>query len=208
MATTLAPRERSSTSTSATSSHETKSRSSTTSLQAAGTQPPQQYQPRFDASHQVAVQQQAYTLPAQSLPYTPEEMITQNHQQFSNPQHGYGIDPSLNNNVDHRRSTSLDPSHSAGLAAGRPSLAHHQSFDGPGQQGFHHVNDDQGQDDTGTEQGKKKKGSASSAANDAELRRLYTEHRGRPLKEVAADVLVHERGPKSEKTKQIFAMLW
>ena len=135
-------------------------------------------------------------------------MITQNHQQFSNPQNGYSIDPSLQDSVDHGRSTSLDPSHAAGLAARRPSMAHHQSFDGTGQQAFQHPNDDQAQDDTGTEQGKKKKGSASSAANDAELRRLFTEHRGRPLKEVAGDVLVHERGPKSEKTKQIFAMLW
>lgn len=208
MATALAPRGRSDTSTSATSSHETQSRSSTTSLQPAGAQPVQQYPKRFEASHQVSAQQHAYTQPTRSVQFTPEEVITQNHQQFSNPQHGYGIDPSLHNNMDPRRSTSLEPNHSASLAVGRPSLAHHQSFDGTGQHGFHHVNDDQGQEDTGTEQGKKKKGSASSAANDAELRRLYTEHRGRPLKEVAGDVLVHERGPKSEKTKQIFAMLW
>ena len=204
MATALAPRQRSNTSTSATSSHETKSRSSTTSLQSAGAQPVQHYQ--YDASQNVSVQQQVYDPSTKSVQYNPEEVITQNHQQFSNPQDGYGIDPSLQNPTDHRRSMSLDPSHSASLTTGRPSLAHHQSFDGTGQLAFHH--EDPAQDDTGTEKGKAKKGTTSSAANDAELRRLYTEHRGRPLKEVAADVLVHERGPKAEKTKQIFAMLW
>ena len=193
MATALAPRQRSNTATSATSSHETKSRSSTTSIQPTGSQPIQHYQHQPYAPH---------------VQYTPEEVITQNHHQFSNPQNGYDIDPSLQNNIDHRRSMSLETSHGASTAAARPPLVHHQSYDATGQQPFQHLNDDQVQDDTGTEQGKKKKGSASSAANDAELRRLFNEHRGRPLKEVAGDVLVHERGPKSEKTKQIFAMLW
>ena len=205
MATALAPRQRSNTSTSATSSHETKSRSSTTSIQPAGTQPIQHYQQRFEVPNQIPSQHQPYTPHAQ---YTPEEVITQNHQQFSNPQNGYDIDPSLQNNLDHRRSMSIDTSHGASMAAARPPMVHQQSFDATGQPPFQHINDDQAQDDTGTEQGKKKRGSASSAANDAELRRLFSEHRGRPLKEVAGDVLVHERGPKSEKTKQIFAMLW
>ena len=205
MATALAPRQRSNTSTSATSSHGTKSRSSTTSIQPAGTQPIQHYQQRFEVPNQIPPQHQPY---APHVQYTPEEVITQNHQQFSNPQNVYDIDPSLQNSVDHRRSMSLDTSHGTGMAAARLQGVHQQSFDAPGQQSFQHINDDQAQDDTGTEQGKKKKGSASSAANDAELRRLFNEHRGRPLKEVAGDVLVHERGPKSEKTKQIFAMLW
>lgn len=63
-------------------------------------------------------------------------------------------------------------------------------------------------DDTGTTDGKKKKGSASSIANDLELRKLFRENVGRSLKEVAAQVLSNERGPRSEKNKQIFAMLW
>lgn len=205
MATTLAPRQRSNTSTSATSSHGTKSRSSTASMQSGGGQPVQQYHQRFETSNQLQPQQQPY---APHLRFTPEDMITQNQQQFANPQIGYDIDPSLQNNIDHRRSISPDTSHVLGLNVARPPMGHHQAFDGTSQQAFQPLNDDQAQDDTGTEHGKKKKGSASSAANDAELRRLFNEHRGRPLKEVAGDVLVHERGPKSEKTKQIFAMLW
>ena len=54
----------------------------------------------------------------------------------------------------------------------------------------------------------KKKGAATSAANDIELRRLYRENVGRDLHEVALQVLENDKGPKSEKTKQIFGMLW
>ena len=69
-------------------------------------------------------------------------------------------------------------------------------------------NDENIQSDPGAGDIKKKKGSASSIANDQELRKLFRENHHRDLKDVAAEVLVHERGPKSEKTKQIFAMNW
>ena len=56
---------------------------------------------------------------------------------------------------------------------------------------------------------KKKKGAATSLANDAELRRLLQQHQGRTLKEVATEVQRKEGGEgKSEKAKQVFAMLW
>ena len=103
---------------------------------------------------------------------------------------------------------SAEPSHYHAVGTMGGPYSHRMSFDEIGNPTFQSVNDEQVQDDTGTEAGKKKKGSASSAANDMELRRLFSEHRGRPLKDVAAEVIVHERGPKSEKTKQIFAMLW
>ena len=55
---------------------------------------------------------------------------------------------------------------------------------------------------------KKKKGSASSIANDQELKRLYQENKTRTLRDVASSVLQEERGPRAEKTKQIFGMIW
>jgi regulatory factor X len=56
---------------------------------------------------------------------------------------------------------------------------------------------------------KKKKGAATSMANDAELRRLLQQYQGRTLKEVATEVQRKEGGEgKSEKAKQVFAMLW
>jgi regulatory factor X, other len=56
---------------------------------------------------------------------------------------------------------------------------------------------------------RRKKGSATSLANDAELRRLVQQYQGRTLKEVATEVQQNEGGGgKSEKAKQVFAMLW
>ena len=55
---------------------------------------------------------------------------------------------------------------------------------------------------------RRKKGSASSQANDNELRRLFRENQGRELHDVALQIVKDEKGPRSEKAKQIFGMLW
>lgn len=56
---------------------------------------------------------------------------------------------------------------------------------------------------------RRKKGSATSLANDAELRRLLHQYQGRTLQDVAEEVQQNEGGGgKSEKAKQVFAMLW
>jgi len=49
---------------------------------------------------------------------------------------------------------------------------------------------------------------SATATNDRELRELLTRNRGRSLQEVAAEVIATERTSKSERTKQLFAMLW
>lgn len=64
--------------------------------------------------------------------------------------------------------------------------------------------EEQGFDENVGDGSRRKKGSASSQANDNELRRLFRENQGRDLNELAAQVLEK----KSEKTKQIFGMLW
>ena len=66
-------------------------------------------------------------------------------------------------------------------------------------------------EDSNNENGgaKRRKGAASSVANDQELRRLLIQYQGKTLKEVAAEVQKNEgAGGKSEKAKQVFAMLW
>lgn len=66
-------------------------------------------------------------------------------------------------------------------------------------------------EDSNNENGgaKRRKGAASSVANDQELRRLLAQYQGKTLKEVAAEVQKNEgAGGKSEKAKQVFAMLW
>lgn len=56
--------------------------------------------------------------------------------------------------------------------------------------------------------GQKKKGASTNIANEQELRRLFQENKHRSLREISVSVLAEERGPRSEKTKQIFAMIW
>ncbi|EXJ79743.1 hypothetical protein A1O3_08026 [Capronia epimyces CBS 606.96] len=87
-----------------------------------------------------------------------------------------------------------------------------------GHQHMHHIRHHSEQfegspapDDSNTENGgaKRRKGTASSVANDQELRRLLAQYQGKSLNEVAAEVQKNEgSGGKSEKAKQVFAMLW
>lgn len=66
--------------------------------------------------------------------------------------------------------------------------------------------DSENQDNSGV---KRRPKSGSSLANDEELKRLLAQHEGKTLKDVAADVQRNEgAGGKSEKAKQVFAMLW
>jgi regulatory factor X, other len=57
--------------------------------------------------------------------------------------------------------------------------------------------------------GRKKRGSSSTVANDNELRKLLRQYEHFSLKQMAAEVQKHEgAGGKSEKVKQVFAMVW
>lgn len=55
---------------------------------------------------------------------------------------------------------------------------------------------------------KRRKTSAATATNDKELREMLARNEGRPLRDVAQEVIQKERTPMAEKTKQLFAMLW
>ena len=141
-------------------------------------------------------------------------MITRSEQQLTNPHQGYPFNPpgrrqseQSNDAYAHEHVTGLDHSTNIDPAMQRPPLNQYHSYDGDSQ-GFEHANGEQVIGDNGATDGRKKKGSASSIANDIELKKLFRENVGRSLKDVAAQVLANERGPRSEKTKQIFAMLW
>ncbi|RKF71618.1 Transcriptional regulator RFX1 [Golovinomyces cichoracearum] len=53
-----------------------------------------------------------------------------------------------------------------------------------------------------------KKLSKSSAANELEMRQLFQANKNRSLPDVAAELHGNERGPQSERQRQVFAMLW
>ena len=197
-------RARSSTSGSTNTGPRRKSRASTASVQSITTQPAQHYPHESDPpSHLFPI----HNMQSQPVQYTPEEMITRSEHQLTNPNSQYTIDPSLQIHPAHVRAMSVDHNFSGTLATARPPMTQYNSFNGQETQMLESVVDD-ARDDPVVEEGRKKKGSASSIANDLELRRLFRENQGRSLKDVAAQVLANERGPKSEKTKQIFAMLW
>lgn len=53
-----------------------------------------------------------------------------------------------------------------------------------------------------------KPGNKSSANNEHEMRQLFIAHKHRNLQDVAEELHGNERGPHSERTRQVFAMLW
>lgn len=118
------------------------------------------------------------------------------------------IDPSLQDPTAQEQTMSVEHHYNGDDDAMRQLMSLNHSFDGQGQQFVMTFNDEQTQDDAGAGDTRKKKGSASSIANDNELRKLFAANKDRDLNDVAASVLANERGPKSEKTKQIFAMNW
>jgi len=52
------------------------------------------------------------------------------------------------------------------------------------------------------------KSNRSSANNELEMRQLFASNRHRNLQDVAEELHGNERGPNSERTRQVFAMLW
>ncbi|KAK3378140.1 RFX DNA-binding domain-containing protein [Podospora didyma] len=56
--------------------------------------------------------------------------------------------------------------------------------------------------------GQVKPGSRSSANNEMEMRQLFHTNKHRHLQDVAEELHGNERGPNSERTRQVFAMLW
>lgn len=56
--------------------------------------------------------------------------------------------------------------------------------------------------------GGQKPGSKSSANNEKEMQQLFSANKHRSLQDVAEELHGNERGPNSERTRQVFAMLW
>lgn len=200
-----APRPRSNTSGSS-NCRRPKSCASTASAASANTQPIQQYEQTTEPSQQF-VSRNTHT-PIAPLSYTPEEMITRSEQQLANPNQNFILDPSLQTHIRHDTKFSVENPFNVTPSLPGAQLSQYHSFEESESHMLENTNEGHLRERLGVGDGKKKKGSASSIANDIELRRLFRDNQGRSLKDVAAQVLANERGPKSEKTKQIFAMLW
>jgi regulatory factor X, other len=66
---------------------------------------------------------------------------------------------------------------------------------------------DDGDSNAGTS-GQARQGPRSSANNEKEMLQLFGANKNRTLQEVAEELHGNERGPNSERTRQVFAMLW
>ena len=134
--------------------------------------------------------------------------LSQQHLIKPNLNQHYTIDPSLEAPATQAQTRVAEHLYDGNNDVTRQLVNNSHLFDGQGQQFVMLFNDEHTQDDAGAGEMRKKKGSASSIANDNELRKLFAANKDRDLNDVAASVLANERGPKSEKTKQIFAMNW
>jgi regulatory factor X len=118
------------------------------------------------------------------------------------------FEPSYHGHENINRSFQSDMTPNGG-AAGDASHSHYATalFDVVD----NHISDQLAEDnDAASEAGRKKrKGTTSSIANDRELRRLLRQYDGYSLQQMATEVQKHEGAAgKSEKVKQVFAMIW
>lgn len=136
---------------------------------------------------------------------TPEQMVMNSASQLQNPRE-YGIDPSLEGPHTHPGAYPDDGTY----LADRQSLPiEYGPAYGEESQMIEGRSDEQDEVESlaGTT-GPAKKASKSSAANELEMRQLFQSNKHRTLPEVATDLHGNERGPQSERQRQVFAMLW
>lgn len=191
------------------------SRASTTSMQSAATQSgleqqfadqPSDYQNSWYENQGNGQQHQTQSFDGMDQQISAEDMVMQSASQLQNPRE-YGIDPALETTVNHTMAYHPD---------GRPANSRHSlpvdgygtSFaedDSPLLEGR---SDEQDDVDSIAGHAMNKKTSKTSAANELEMRQLFHSNKHRTLPEVASELHGNERGPQSERARQVFAMLW
>lgn len=201
------------------------SRASTSSLHSASTQPnidhgfadlySAQWLDGGDHHHHHQTQPKGLTSTAAtagSHPLTPEEIILQAASQLeSNPEFG-GLDASMSTSIAGNGSQSFHHhSHANGMG-------HQQSLAGDSfsaDNSFAELDsqialerDPNEERDSSLALAGPPKPSRSSANNELEMRQLFNANQSRSLQEVAEELHGNERGPNSERTRQVFAMLW
>ncbi|KAK4110756.1 hypothetical protein N656DRAFT_790970 [Canariomyces notabilis] len=184
-----------------------RSRGSTASIHSATTQPNIDHP--FTESGEVYTSQwlpndpsQQRELPNGSSQMTPEDLLLASQLQATRD---FTMDASVNTSMQsvafHHHSHSMSrQSLSADSFAGNNSFADDSQLvdrDGNGDgDSFHGMS------------APAKSGSRSNANNEMEMRQLFHSNKHRTLQDVAEELHGNERGPNSERTRQVFAMLW
>lgn len=140
---------------------------------------------------------------------TPEDMLMHSASQLQNPR-DYDIDPSLAGIANHGAPYHQERQYKIENGRqGTPAGGYGANY-GEGDSQMMEGRSDE-QDDVDSQVGAggpAKKSSKSSAANELEMRQLFRSNQHRSLPEVAMELHGNERGPQSERQRQVFAMLW
>ncbi|KAG9231647.1 RFX DNA-binding domain-containing protein [Amylocarpus encephaloides] len=133
---------------------------------------------------------------------TPEDMVIQSASQLQNPR-DYDLDPSLASHHDLSYSNEHEISRQS-----LPADGYGIRFTKGGSQMLEARSDEQDEGESIVGADPVKKAPKSSAANELEMRQLFQINKHRSLPEVASELHGNERGPQSERQRQVFAMLW
>lgn len=140
---------------------------------------------------------------------TPEDMVMHSATQLQNPR-DYDIDPALGSASTHGLVYPQESQYKNESGHQSISADHYGAAYGEGDsqmlEGRSEEQDDV--DSVAGANGPAKKNSKSSAANELEMRQLFQSNKHRSLPEVAMELHGNERGPQSERQRQVFAMLW
>ncbi|KAI0123105.1 RFX DNA-binding domain-containing protein [Xylariales sp. AK1849] len=119
----------------------------------------------------------------------------------------FSMDSSMQSSMGHAMPY---PQHAAlnhhGLSA--DSFGASASFTDPDSQMIDRDDNEDGDSLAGVAPHTKPASNKTSANNELEMRALFQSNKNRSLPEVAAELHGNERGPNSERTRQVFAMLW
>ncbi|CAG8971923.1 hypothetical protein HYALB_00003258 [Hymenoscyphus albidus] len=205
-------RSRSNTAASSKSRKRPLSRASTTSMHSAVTQPileQQHNQQQVDYQKQwyetSALAQQRFGDITHQL--TAEELVMNSATQLQNPR-GYDLDSTLGVGSNHSLQYSHENHYKPEMQRqSLPAESYGMGFNEGDSQLLEGRSEEQDEANS-LAGGPAKKVSKSSAANELEMRQLFHSNKHRTLPEVAVELHGNERGPQSERQRQVFAMLW
>ncbi|RYO79728.1 hypothetical protein DL764_009988 [Monosporascus ibericus] len=200
----------------------TQSRGSTASIHSISTQPnlDQSFAPNPVAAHHHGAFSDQWSANEHSHPHahglpkdmsaaqsqmSAEEMVLRPATQLQ-PSQSFSMDASVHSSVAPAMPYTQHSGMHHPLAA--ESFGAGASFTDPDSQMMDRDENEDGDSFAGLPPASKPTTSRTSANNELEMRQLFQANKHRKLEEVASELHGNERGPNSERTRQVFAMLW
>lgn len=137
---------------------------------------------------------------------SPEDMILQAATHMQSANHDFGMDNGMSAPMGHHMQYEQHH-HLARHPLPADQYAGNASFTEGDSQMLDRDDNEEG-DSLVSVNGTTKAPTRSSANNELEMRQLFGSNKHRSLQDVAGELHGNERGPNSERTRQVFAMLW